>query len=56
MPASDTLVEGHEGPIETLLEERTVVRSGTEAVVPKPRRLELAEVGLTAPDPDCPTQ
>ncbi len=47
MPATDTVVEGHQGPIETLLEQNTVIRDGPRAASQLPH-LTTADVGLTA--------
>ena len=52
-PATDTVVEGHQGPIETLLEQNTIIRDGPRAAS-QPPRLTPADVGLTAPESDCP--
>ena len=53
-PAIGTVVERHAGPIESLLEQETVIRTAGGAVPAGARRLSLEEVGLKAPDPACP--
>jgi hypothetical protein len=52
-PATGTIVDGHDGPIETLLEQKTVVRNARGAPA-KAARLQLDQVGLMAPDLSCP--
>ena len=53
-PAADTVVEGHDGPIETLLEQRTVIRGAAGDATAKASRLGPEQVGLKSSDPRCP--
>lgn len=53
-PASGTIVEAHNGPVEKLLEVDTVMRDATSVPVPKAVALHPGDVGLEAADPLCP--
>lgn len=54
-PATGTVVENHDGPIEKLLELDTVVRGGGTPRAATGSRMEPRQVGPSAPDPNCPS-
>jgi len=45
LPAEDTRIEAHRGPVELKLERGTVRLDTTRQAVPKPRRLRLGDIG-----------
>lgn len=53
-PATNTVVEGHDGPIERLLEQGTVIRTNAVRRAAGAIRLDEKDVGPAAPDADCP--